>query len=244
MINKQSPVPIYYQIEEQIKQLIETGEYKPGDMIPSEREYTEKYDISRMTVRQAITNLVNEGYLYREKGKGTFVAKKKIEQPLIGLTSFTEDMKARGMVPESRLIEFDIIPADATVAHNLELNDGDTVYKISRVRLADNVPMAVETSCIPTKLVQGLTESIVDRSVYDYIENTLNLKIDYATQTVESALVRENERRLLKINENVPIMLIQRNTFLEGGTPIEYVKSSYRADRYKFIVHMSRNGSQ
>src|SRR5699024_385163 len=97
MIDKNSPIPIYYQLEEHIKKLIQDGELTPGDMLPSEREYGERYSISRMTVRQAITNLVNGRILYRVKGKGTFVMEQKMEQDLQGLTSFTEDMKARGL---------------------------------------------------------------------------------------------------------------------------------------------------
>jgi GntR family transcriptional regulator len=240
LIDKQSPVPIYFQIEEQIKQQIESGELKQEGVIPSEREYTEKYKISRMTVRQAINNLVNDGYLYREKGKGTFVARKKIEQPLVGLTSFTEDMKSRGMKPGSKLISFDVIPAGASIAQSLKINEDDLVYEIFRVRLADNVPMALETNYISSNLIQGLTRDIVDRSLYDYIENTLRLNIGHAMQTVESSLVRENEREFLGIQKNAPILLIQRQTFLEDGTPLEFVKSSYRADRYKFVIQMNR----
>jgi len=116
MINKNSPIPLYYQLEEHIKGLIENGELSPGDALPPEREYAEKYQISRMTVRQAFTQLVNEGYLYRLQGKGTFVAERKIEQPLQGLTSFTEDMKARGFTPGNKLIKFEIIPATSQIA--------------------------------------------------------------------------------------------------------------------------------
>ena len=116
MIDKTSPLPIYYQLVEWIKGLIERGELKPGDSLPSEREYAERFSISRMTVRQAITELVNGGYLYRQKGVGTFVAEKKIEQQLMGLTSFTEDMKSRGMEPSSKLVGFEIVPAPSYIS--------------------------------------------------------------------------------------------------------------------------------
>lgn len=240
MIDKQSPVPIYFQIEEQIKQQIENGDLQQGDVIPSEREYTEKYNISRMTVRQAINNLVNEGYLYREKGRGTFVARKKIEQPLVGLTSFTEDMKARGMKPGSKLVSFDVRPASDSVAGHLEISKDDPVYKIVRVRLADDAPMAVETNYISINLVKGLTKELADQSLYEYVENQLNLKIGQATQTVESSLAREDERMLLGIEKKVPILLIERHTLLDDGTPFEFVKSTYRGDRYKFVIQMNR----
>lgn len=240
MIDKNSPIPIYYQLEEHIKELIEKGELMPGDALPAEREYAEQYQISRMTVRQAFTQLVNEGYLYRLQGKGTFVSDRKIEQALQGLTSFTEDMKARGLVPGSKLIHFEIIPASLQIASQLSIQENGPVYEITRIRLADNVPMALETNYISANLVKGLTEQIVNQSLYAYIEEQLNFRIDHASQVIESSIASEQEAECLKINKGSPILLIQRNTFLSDGTPVEFVKSSYRADRYKFMIQMKR----
>lgn len=240
MINKNSPIPIYYQLEELIKASIENGKLRPGDSLPSEREYAEKYQISRMTVRQAFTKLVNDGYLHRVQGRGTFVSERKIEQALQGLTSFTEDMRERGMEPGSRLLDFKVIAAPGSITHQLTIQEDDPVYEIKRIRLADGVPMALETTYIPAKLVQGITEEIVHQSLYAHIEKQLNLRIDHASQVIESSIANDLEARYLNINNGAPIMLIQRNSFLEDGTPVELVKSSYRADRYKFIIHMKR----
>jgi GntR family transcriptional regulator len=240
MIKKNSPIPIYYQLEEQIKDLIEKGVLKPGDAIPPEREYAEKYQISRMTVRQAFTHLVNDGYLHRIQGKGTFVSERKIEQPLQGLTSFTEDMKARGLNPGSQLIHFEMIPATSQIASQLSIQEYGPVYEIKRIRLADDVPMALETNYISANLIKGLTEQIVNQSLYSYIEQQLGFQIDYATQVIESSVANQIEAQHLKINTGSPVMLIQRNTFLQDGTPVELVKSSYRADRYKFMIQMKR----
>ncbi|WP_209125570.1 GntR family transcriptional regulator [Alkalihalobacillus sp. BA299] len=240
MINKNSPLPIYYQLEEQIKSLIEKGELKPGDVIPSEREYAEKYEISRMTVRQAINKLVNDGYLYRKKGSGTFVSEKKIEQALQGLTSFTEDMKARGMIPTSELLHFEMIPATVQIAKELQINEHSPVYEIKRIRLADGVPMALETNHISANLVKGLTEEIISQSLYQYIEEKLKLTIGEATQEIESSISSLTEANYLKVKKGAPILLIRRKTYLSDGTPLEVVQSSYRADRYKFIINMKR----
>ncbi|MEH7504488.1 GntR family transcriptional regulator [Neobacillus drentensis] len=240
MINKNSPIPIYYQIEEYIKALIENGELRPGDALPPEREYAEKYQISRMTVRQAFTQLVNEGYLFRLQGKGTFVAERKIEQPLQGLTSFTEDMKARGLEPGSQLIHFEIIPATKQIAGQLLIAEYGPVYEIKRIRMADSVPMALETNYISANLVQGLTEQIVNKSLYAHIEGQLDLRIDSASQIIESSTASQSEANYLKISKGAPVMLIQRNTFLKDNTPVEFVKSVYRADRYKFMIQMKR----
>ncbi len=242
MIKKNSPIPIYYQIGEIIKDLIEKGELKPGDSLPAEREYAEKFQISRMTVRQAFTQLVNDGYLHRIQGKGTFVAERsgKIEQTLRGLTSFTEDMKVRGLKPESRLINFEIIPATKLIADQLGIQEYGPVYEIKRIRLADDEPMALETNYISANFIKGLTEKIVNQSLYSYIEDQLNLRIDHASQVIESSIANQLEADYLKIQSGAPVMLIQRNTFLKDGTPVEFVKSSYRADRYKFMIQMNR----
>lgn len=113
-IDKQSPIPMYHQIMENLKKQIEDGTLAPDTLIPSEREYAERFGISRMTVRQALSNLVNEGYLYRQKGKGTFVSRKKFEQPLQGLTSFSEDMRQRGLKASSQLIDFKKLHVQST----------------------------------------------------------------------------------------------------------------------------------
>lgn len=240
MIDKHSPMPIYFQLEHSIRQQIENGELTPGDPLPSEREYAEQLDVSRMTVRQAITNLVNEGLLYRQKGRGTFVAEQKLEQKLSGLTSFTEDMKARGMTPANTLLAFEIIPADTKVAERLDLKEHTPVYEIKRIRLADDVPMALETVYISANLVKGLTETITAASLYHYIEEELGLVIGHAVQSIEAAIVNETERPHLLVQKGAPVLLIERNTFLKDGTPLEYVKSSYRADRYKFTIDINR----
>ena len=223
MIRKNSPIPIYYQLIEQIQEKIEKGLLKPGDAIPSEREYSEKYQISRMTVRQALTHLVNNGYLHRLQGKGTFVAEQKIQQPLQGLTSFTEDMTARGMKPDSQIIQFEMIPSTAQIAKHLSINEYAPVYEIKRVRLADEVPMALETTYISANLVKGLTEEIVNHSLYAYMENKLNLEIDYGSQMIEASIADKLEAQYLNIQAGAPILLIQRNTFLQNGTPVELV---------------------
>ncbi|MGD6966905.1 GntR family transcriptional regulator [Rossellomorea vietnamensis] len=242
MIKKNSPIPIYYQLGEIIKNKIESSELKPGDSLPAEREYAEQFQISRMTVRQAFTQLVNEGYLHRIQGKGTFIAerKPKIEQALQGLTSFTEDMKSRGLKPGSKLVQFEIIPATSYIAAQLGIQEYGPVYEIRRIRLADDAPMALETNYISANFIKGLTEKIVNQSLYAYIENELDLKIDQASQVIESSVASEMEAEFLDIQPGAPVMLIQRHTFLADGTPVEFVQSSYRADRYKFKIQMNR----
>ncbi|MFD2923268.1 phosphonate metabolism transcriptional regulator PhnF [Halobacillus naozhouensis] len=240
MIDKQSPLPIYYQIEEDIKQRIADDDYRSGDMIPSERELSETYDVSRMTVRQAVTNMVNEGVLFREKGRGTFVADQKIEQPLQGMTSFTEDMRSRGMEASSRLLQFERVAAPFDVLRKLQLHEEAEVYKIERIRYADQRPMAIETTFIPAAMFPGLDERVVQGSLYDYIEKSKQKRIGKASQMIEATIADEQQSSLLEVPAASAILHIERNSSLTDGTPFEVVKSSYRADRYKFISDIYR----
>lgn len=241
MIDKELRVPIYHQLEEHIKQQIENEILKSGDLIPSEREFSEKNNISRMTVRQAITNLVKDGYLIRQRGKGTFVAGRKIEQKLHGLTSFTEDMLARGMTPSTKLLSFKVESPTKKIAEQLCINMDTKVYKIERIRLGDNTPMAFEISYIATSLVGELTEDIINHSLYKYVENQLKLPIKEATQFIEASIARKVDSQIFGIKEGTPVLLMRRYTTLENGQPFEIVKSIYRGDRYKFISKISRN---
>ncbi|WP_100010400.1 GntR family transcriptional regulator [Lentibacillus sediminis] len=242
MVNKQSPLPIYYQLAEEIKQLIRSGELAPGDLLPSEREYAEKYNISRMTVRQAINNLVTEGLIYRQKGRGTFIADRKFEQNLAGLTSFSEDMKKRGLTPSSKLLSFQLIEPDEATLENLSLGANEKVYEIVRIRMASDLPVAVETSYIPWKVAGDLQEADWPDSFYQFIEEKLGLTIAYGDQTIEAVLASDFEISHLNIEQGSPVLLMQRITHLhdEPKTPLEYVKSAYRADKYKFRMRMNR----
>ncbi|MDG5473948.1 GntR family transcriptional regulator [Jeotgalibacillus sp. ET6] len=240
MLDKQSHLPIYVQIEERLKSQIKSGAFKSGDPVPSERELSEMYEVSRMTVRQAIMNLVSEGLLYREKGKGTFVSQEKIEQPLQGLTSFTEDMRSRGMHPDNKLIGFHKIKPDADIAAKLKLSETDDLFMVKRIRYADQKPMAIETTYIPVKLLPDLNEESVKGSFYTYIQEKLKLTISHASQSIEALLAEPEEANLLNIQEPSAVLHIERLSYLSNDIPFEVVHSTYRADRYKFRSEISR----
>ncbi|GGH80930.1 GntR family transcriptional regulator [Pullulanibacillus pueri] len=240
MIDKHSPIPIYYQIEEFLKEKIVSKQYEVDQAIPSERELSEVFGVSRMTIRQALNDLVTEGYLYREKGKGTFVAAQKIEQPLHEVTGFSEDMLKRGMVPATRIIQFGETDADKQIAAYLKINEHDPIYKIERLRLADERPIALEHTYVPVHLVPNLTEDIVKESFYSYVEQHLQLEISHAEQTIEAGLANSKQASLLEISQGSPVLFIQQLTCLTNEQPIEWVRSTYRADRYKFHVNMKR----
>lgn len=239
MIEKDSPIPIYYQLQEQLRKQIEDGTLQPGDPLPSERDLSETYGISRMTIRQAMTNLVNEGLLTRSKGRGTFVAEEKIEQPLMKLTGFSEDMKQRGIKPGSTLIRFETVAAPANVAKHLELDAGTPVYEISRLRTGDGAPMAFETSYLRQDAIT-IREQDLEGSLYEAIEAQSGRTIDKARQTIEPSFASEEEAGMLTIEPGSPVLLLERTTRFHDGTVFEFVKSVYRGDRYKFIADMQR----
>ncbi|MGK7379677.1 GntR family transcriptional regulator [Planococcus sp. 1R117A] len=240
MLDKQSHIPMYVQIEEELKRRIERGEFPIGTAIPSERELTELFGVSRMTVRQSVTNLVNEGLLYREKGRGTFVASPKVEQPLNGLTSFTEDMKARGLTPRNKVINFKKGSPEPDIAKELQLGHGEEVYTVERIRYANEKPMAIERTYLPVKLFPQLSEEALAGSLYSLIEQEQKLAISHASQRMEAALVKQEEAELLQIGMPAAILIIERVSYLASGVPFEVVRSTYRADRYKFITEIQR----
>ncbi|WP_019244157.1 MULTISPECIES: GntR family transcriptional regulator [Bacillus] len=240
MIDKKSPVPIYHQLEELIKQQIDSGQLQPNQAIPSEREFTEQYQISRMTVRQALTNLVNDGLLYRKKGTGTFVSERKVERVMQGLTSFSEDMIERGLTPSSEILSYEVVPASPSVSQKLEIDVEKPVLQIERIRLADDVPMAIETAYMPLHLIEGLTKELAKDSIYQFIEEKFSLKIDVADQELEAVAASDYDAKHLHIKKGSPVLKIIQVTYLEDRTPIEYVKSSFRADRYRFYNQLKR----
>ncbi|RXT04374.1 GntR family transcriptional regulator [Ammoniphilus sp. CFH 90114] len=242
-INKNLPIPIYYQIEEGIKALIEQRELKPGDLIPSERELCEAYGISRMTVRQAVNNLVNDGYLVRQQGRGTFVSKGKMEQRLKGVTSFSEDMRARGMEPGTKLLSFERIQGSKSICEKFSVPEGTMIFEVKRVRLADGIPMAYEISYLPATLLPGFTLEVAEGSIYQFVENVLMLEIGNAHQVLEASLARGVECEILGLESGAPVLLIQRQTYLADGVPLEVVRSVYPGDRYKFVIDMQRTVS-
>lgn len=232
--------PIYRIIERDIKEKLKIGEFKQGDMIPSENELKEIYNVSRMTVRHALNNLVNEGYLYRHKGKGTFVSSPKIEKKIQGVLSFTEEMRRMNKKVRNELLSFDVIPADLEISAKLLLNPEEEVYRIRRLRYADDFPVLFEELYCPKNIFKTLNEEIMQDSFYKYVEDDLGLKITSSIQNIEAKVATKEIAENLRVTINSPVLYITLNSFLDNGRPFEYVKSYYRADQYRFVQHAYR----
>ncbi|MEA2515977.1 MAG: GntR family transcriptional regulator, N-acetylglucosamine utilization regulator [Thermomicrobiales bacterium] len=239
---KSGPLPRYYQLKEIIRERIRSGEWSPGSLIPSERELCERYGISRMTARQSITELANEGLLYREQGKGTYVGRPKIAQQLLRLTGFTEDMRAREQRPGAKVLTAEMWPADEATAERLRIKVGQPVYRLRRLRLADSEPLAVETSCISFMGCERLLEKDLERdSLYGLLEIVYDMPPMEAEQELEADLARDEEAGLLEVEVGSPILRTRRVTATRRNQPIEYATSIYRGDKYRFYTRMVRD---
>ena len=223
-----------------VDQLLKMVETLPvGEPIPAERRLSEEFGVARMTVRVAIDGLVREGWLERRRGSGTFVAQPRIAQPLT-LTSFSHDMRLRGMQPASRSLRVRTRKASPRIGKELKISPGTGVVVISRVRLADGVPMAIETAHLPSYLVPGLTaELLKDSSLYALLESRYQVRITEGEQSVEATVVDEQEASLLEVPAYSPAFLIERTTWDEKQR-IEYTRSIYRGDRYRLLAHLHR----
>lgn len=237
MIDKNSPIPLYFQLKEIINRSIDNKTYLPGDILPSENELSDKYKISRMTVKQALDSLASEGIVKRIKGKGTFVAEKKIEKNIHGLTGFSEDMILRGMKPSSEVIQNCQISAPQNVSEILSENK---VNFVKRVRSADSSPIGIEESYIPVSVIESISNEVLEESIYNYLENVLDKKISYAKQSLEASIASADVAKLLGIKSGAPTLILNRTSFLEDGKPFEFTKTTFRGDRYKYIVELNR----
>ncbi|MFE2872322.1 GntR family transcriptional regulator [Embleya sp. NPDC059259] len=231
-------VPKYYRLKRHLQEL--TNTQPPGTPVPPERTLAAQFDISRTTVRQALQELVIEGRLERAQGRGTFVAKPKVAQSL-QLTSYTEDMQAQGLEPTSRLIEIGYITCDDHLAERLAIRPGNRVLRIERLRLANSEPMAIETTHLSTKRFPGLRKHLAKHnSLYRALSAGFDVHLAEAEETIETAMATPREAGLLGTDVGLPLLLLSRHSFDTEGEPVEWVRSVYRGDRYKFVARLRR----
>ncbi len=212
-----------------------------GQAIPSERQLSADLGVSRLTVRAALDDLVRQGLLVRRRGSGTFVSEPKIAQELT-MTSFTEDMRRRGMVPGSRTIELKTQPAGAWLGRILHVSPSESLIVIKRLRLADHETMAIETLHVRASLVPDLSAAdLEDHSFYALLTERYGLDIVGGHQTIEPTVTNEEESELLGVPLHSPAFLFERTTRSPDGQIVEYVRSIYRGDRYRLVTELSRD---
>lgn len=232
-------MPRYSQIKRHLLDAIESGQLRPGDRVPSERELTEQFAVSRMTARHALRDLETMGYLYRLQGKGTFVAHPKLEQQLARLTSFTEDMRLRGMEPGARVLSVAEMPAGARVARALGVSEAEPVYRLERLRLADGQPMALEVSHVLASACPGFLDvNFENESLYRILRERFGIVLVRATQSLEAVPASPYEAEILRVREEAPLLLLERVSYDAAGRAVEFVRSFYRSDRYRFTTEL------
>jgi len=225
---------------ERVLELIES--LGSGDSIPSERQLGVDLGVSRLTVRAALDELVREGYLVRRRGAGTFVAEPKVAKG-IDITSFSDDMRARGLTPGSRTIELRTIPAGARLGRILHVSPSEAVVAVKRLRLADGDPMAIELLHVRSSLVPGLTaRDLEQNSFYDLLTSRYDVSIVGGTQTVEPTVTNEEESEALGVPLHSPALLFERVTRTAAGEVVEYTSSTYRGDRYRLVTEIGIGG--
>jgi GntR family transcriptional regulator len=240
-LNRHSAVPLYYQIQQGLLEHIRSGKLKPGKPIPSEEDLSKRLRVSRMTARQALKALCHLGVAYSQRGKGTFVSGIKMEKNIRQVLSFSQELAARGARPRSKVLTFELQPADAKVAEALGIRVKDEVFLLRRVRLDDFVPMGVETAYLPRQLYPGLLEQYDPRtSLYQSLSRLYGIDIVIADEVVEAGLAGAEEARLVRIAEGSPVFIFTRTSYRESGQPVEYVKSVFRGDRYKLVNRLTR----
>lgn len=244
-INKNSPIPYYYQIQLQLIDAIEKGQWKPNEFIPSERELSNKFEVSRITTKRAINNLRAEGYLKIIKGKGSIISQPKIEEHFFynPITTFRE-FKKKGYKVENKICKFEIILPEDIIRENLNLLPEDQIYYIERLRFLNDEPYHYTKSYLPTKLYNDLKpDDLIDNAIFDLLTEKYNQKIIKLEKIFESSKTSFEDAKLFSTSVNFPILFFTNKTFNELNNPIEFSYNKIRGDlsKFKIIININKN---
>ena len=234
MIDKSSPIPVYYQLKEDILKKIREGVWKVGQCIDSERELSENYGVSRMTIRQALGELVQEGILVREKGKGTFVCEPKVKQK--DMMSVSEIIKRTGRTLETKVIEFNKIPTPEDLTDTFSFEE---VYKINRNRIVDGECIANEVVYIPSDYCGFINEEKLKGSLYKILEE-FGYSVEYSESSIKAVIMDETNKKIFGVDEQVPLLQIIGKTINSDGKVLFVEEATYRSDKYILEVNILR----
>lgn len=241
MIVEHDPSPLYAKIEAALTSDIAAGDLSPGSQLPPEDRLTERFGVSRTTVRKAIENLVARGQVEIRRGKGTFVAQRKITQELTELTGFVEDMQALGRTPTARLLDKQVVPADADVARQLAVPPGGLVMRIQRIRLADGVAMSFDETYLPRGIGEKIAAHDLDAEpIFSLLEDKYGVPLTEAEYRLEAVTAAPDVAQALNVDPGSAIFLIERTSYTKGHRPIDYEKLYYRGDLISFVTRLAR----
>jgi GntR family transcriptional regulator len=237
------PNPLYAQIKEILFERIQSAEWQPGSFIPTETELCQSFNVSRITIRRALSDLVAEGYLERISGRGTFVSQPPINQSLKQLTSFTDDLQRRGQRPGGVVLDIQRIPAEPDLASKLSISTGENIILLKRLRLANDEPIAVETAHLPARYFDGLqSENLEGRSLYKIMREKFGIVPTRAVQRISASACPDHEADLLYVPRKSPALHIFRTTYDQSDRVVELVESFYRGDKYVFQAELGVEG--
>jgi GntR family transcriptional regulator len=241
-INRSSAIPYYVQVKDTIQAHIHAGTWQPGDQLPGEPELCRMFSVSRTVIRQALNDLVNKGFLIREKGKGTFVAQPKIRESLVQkLTGFYQDMVEQGHTPRTQVLRQESTPASRKVADYLQITPGTPVIAIERLRFVQEIPIQLVTTYIPFSLCSALLNvDLSNQSLYAFLEQTCGVTMAWGHRSIEAVPANDYEAHLLRVQRGAPLILLDSVSFLSDGTAAEYYHALHRGDRTRFEVELIR----
>lgn len=239
-IDKSLPTPAYLQLRDGLARAIQEGSIGAGAALPSERDLATDLGLSRMTVRRAFEELVADRLVEQRQGSGTYVLPRRLEQAIDRVLGFTEEAQGLGFRPGSRLLEVDTVPADQGVAEALGTDKGTGVLRITRLRTADDEPLALQVAHLSPRLEAFPVERLQQlHSLYRTITEHYGITPHRARQTVSARLPLKHECDLLTLKRDCPLLALERITFDASGRPFEYVRSAYRGDKYQVALELS-----
>jgi GntR family transcriptional regulator len=240
-LKAQSPVPLYTQIKDILRARVLDGSYQPHQQMPSESDMMATFSVSRITVRQALNDLQNEGLIFRIHGKGTFVSKPKAFQELGRLQGFGEAMRQMGYETFSRVVSLKTVPPTPQVQERLQLPKRARVTELQRLRFLNREPISLDVTYLPLAIGQRLAKhDLAARDVFLILENDLGLALGHADLQIGSTLADEPLARQLKVDAGSPVLFIERTTHTVDGTPIDYEHLYYRGDAFQYKVRVDR----
>ncbi|SUO89705.1 GntR family transcriptional regulator [Streptococcus uberis] len=228
-------LPAYIKIHDAIKKDIDEGVWLIGDRLPSERDLADYFEVSRMTLRQAVTLLVEEGILERRVGSGTYVASHRVRDKMRGTTSFTEIVHSQGKTPSSKLISYQRQLASDTEIKELQLEPSDYVIRMERIRYADNIPLVFEVASIPEKFIKDMKRDEITEHFFKTLVSH-GFEIGKSRQTIYAKTASERVASYLSVSRGHAILALTQVSYFSNGNPFEYVRSQYVGDRFEFYL--------
>jgi GntR family transcriptional regulator len=235
-VDRSSPIPLYFQISENLKATIESGALAPGERLENELELAERLGVSRPTVRQAIQRLVQQGMVVRRRGLGTVVVAPRIMRPL-ALSSLYDDLQATQRAPSTAVLSAEQVEADETIAAVLAVPPGTAVLSVERLRSADGTPLAIMHNYVPARLLRGVEADLEKTGLYDLLRGQ-GVQLHAAEQVVGARRATQREARLLQSTRTATVLTMTRTAFDPAGQPVEHGSHAYLAERYSFKMSL------